>query len=317
MNLPTINEQEITNKRVLVRVDLDVPIEDGKVTDDTRIKAATSTIEAIKEKNPQKIIVMGHLGRFEEGKEVPSVDIVKPIIESLWGNVEVLPNLRQTQEEEQNSDEFAKALANQADVYVNDAFAVSHRAHASIVSVPKYLPHAAGIRFIEEVKNLEKVKTQPEHPLIMLISGAKEDKLEYVNIFKQFADKILISGRLPIFLEDVVDEKLEIGKLTADRNDITIKTMENFESIIASARMIVVSGPMGRFEEVGHRQGTQRVLTAIANSNAVKIAGGGDTTNAITMLGLSEKFTWISIGGGAMLDFLANGTLPGIQALLD
>jgi 3-phosphoglycerate kinase len=244
MNLPTINEQEITNKRVLVRVDLDVPIEDGKVTDDTRIKAATSTIEAIKEKNPQKIIVMGHLGRFEEGKEVPSVDIVKPIIESLWGNVEVLPNLRQTQEEEQNSDEFAKALANQADVYVNDAFAVSHRAHASIVSVPKYLPHAAGIRFIEEVKNLEKVKTQPEHPLIMLISGAKEDKLEYVNIFKQFADKILISGRLPIFLEDVVDEKLEIGKLTADRNDITIKTMENFESIIASARMIVVSGPM-------------------------------------------------------------------------
>ena len=126
---------------------------------------------------------------------------------------------------------------------------------------------------------------------------------------------VLISGRLPLYLEeDYKNEKVIVANLIQDKEDITLHSIESFEHELAKAKTILVSGPMGRYEEDGHRQGTKRVLEAVANAGAYKVAGGGDTEAAITLLGLEDKFDWISTGGGAMLEFLANRTLPGIIA---
>jgi phosphoglycerate kinase len=268
------------------------------------------------------LTVIGHKGR-PEGKPDPSLSVLgfKKILEDMLNvkdRIVVLENLRFDSGEEANDFEFAKKLASHGDFFVNEAFATSHRVHSSIVSLPKLLPHAAGLRFVAEVENLSKIFENPRRPVVVLISGVKEEKLSYIEPFKRFADKILVSGRLPKFLEGAEPSgRVVIARLTADGGDITVKSMEIFENEIAGAGTIVVSGPMGRFEEEGHRQGTERVLTAVSNSSAFKLAGGGDTTNAINMFNLVEKFDWISVGGGAMLDFLANHTLPGIEALIN
>ena len=228
-----------------------------------------------------------------------------------------MENLRFNPNERANNPEFAKELAKHGDFYVNESFANSHREHASIVSLPKLLPHACGIRFCEEVENLQRVFEEPKRPVLALVSGVKEDKLSYINDFKRFADKILIGGRLPDHFEDSKDPKLLVARLVPDKEDITLNSVEAFEEEIAKAATIVLSGPVGRFEDEGHRQGTERVFKAIAKSGAFKVAGGGDTRNAISTVGVTEAFDWISVGGGAMLDFLAHGTLPGIEALIN
>ncbi len=316
INLPKLTDFDLSGKRVIVRLDLDIPDNDF-----TRIESSLPTLKHLLSQNCQ-IVVIGHKGR-PEGKVDQSLSILgfKDIIEkylNVSGKIVVLENLRFDPGEEKNDPEFAKKLATNGDFYVNEAFAASHRAHASIVGIPKLLPHAAGLRFFEEVEKLSQVFENPKRPVLTLISGVKEDKLTYIEPFKEFSDKILISGRLPKFLDDnhAPDPKVLIAKLTADNEDITIHSMEMFESEIKIAATIVVSGSMGKFEDEGHRQGTQRVLNAVANSTAYKLAGGGDTTSAINLLNLKDKFDWISVGGGAMLDFLANRTLPGIEVLL-
>ena len=316
INLPKLTDFDLSGKRVIVRLDLDIPDNDF-----TRIESSLPTLKHLLSQNCQ-IVVIGHKGR-PEGKVDQSLSILgfKDIIEkylNVSGKIVVLENLRFDPGEEKNDPEFAKKLATNGDFYVNEAFAASHRAHASIVGIPKLLPHAAGLRFFEEVEKLSQVFENPKRPVLTLISGVKEDKLTYIEPFKEFSDKILISGRLPKFLDDnhAPDSKVLIAKLTADNEDITIHSMEMFESEIKIAATIVVSGSMGKFEDEGHRQGTQRVLNAVANSTAYKLAGGGDTTSAINLLNLKDKFDWISVGGGAMLDFLANRTLPGIEVLL-
>ncbi len=332
MKIPTIDTLGVAGKLVFVRLDLDVPFDGDKVVDDARIRAAIPTIKKLLEMKAAKIILGGHIGRFEEGKTAISTFLLAPILTELIekevsycsgitecqnsnAKLFLLPNLRASSHEEDNDSEFAKQLSTIADFYVNEAFAVSHRAHASIVLLPKLLPHAAGLRFAQEVKELEQVLQNPKRPVIVTISGVKEDKLAYLEPFKKFADKILIAGRLPIYLEDYADPKVEVAKLIPDKEDITIHSMELFEQAVVNAGTIVVSGPMGKFEEIGHRQGTERVLKSIAATNAFKVAGGGDTINAIHLLNLDQSFNWLSVGGGAMLDFLANGTLPGIEAL--
>jgi phosphoglycerate kinase len=181
------------------------------------------------------------------------------------------------------------------------------------------LPHAAGLRFHEEVRNLSMVFENPKRPVVMGISGVKDDKLSYIKDFLKVADKILIGGRLPEYIHDSSElhknPKVVVANLMADKEDITIHSVEKFEEEIGKAGTIVLSGPMGKFEEEGHRQGTKRVFEAVAFGQAFKVAGGGDTQSAIKMFGLNEKFDWISVGGGAMLTFLAKGTLPGIEAL--
>ena len=343
MKPPELNDLDLFQKKVLLRADLDVDIEKSRI--DKRLEILLPTLEYLNNKECE-IIVLGHRGRPEfdgdrvRDRENLSLEPVSQILENLlkekWGEdkvgelkMQMMENLRFNQEEEENDQEFAKNLAQKGDVYINEAFSVSHRRHASIVGIPKYLPHAAGIRFIAEIENLSKVLNspagEPKRPLVCIISGVKEDKLDYIEGFVGLGDKVLIAGRLPEYLEintnkyqfSISNEKLIVADLNPDKEDITIRSIEKFEEEIAGAGTIVLAGPIGKFEDEGHKLGTKRVFEAVVNNkSAFKVAGGGDTEKAISALGLSNGFDWISVGGGAMLEFLANRTLPGVEALL-
>lgn len=340
VDLPKIKDLDVSGKKVLIRTDLDV------TNDFTRIEAAKNTLDYLIEKKA-KIIIIGHKGR--PGGEInPSLslrDLTKPLEEIIGkefkfideivgqksslaveqlnaGDLLLLENLRFDKREsfdpawDSGAKEFAEQLASLGEIYVNEAFAVSHRAHASIVGIPKILPHAAGLRFVAELEHLSRVIENPERPLVFLISGIKKDKLEMIENIKSLADKVLVAGRLPDFLdEDYHDEKVLVAQLNPDKEDITLHSVERFEQEIENSKTIVLAGVIGKYEDEGHRQGTKMVFEAVANSNAYKVAGGGDTEAALTMFNLTNKFDWISVGGGAMLEFLAKGTLPGIEAL--
>jgi phosphoglycerate kinase len=319
MDLPKITDLNVSGKRVLLRLDLDT----DPNLNDLRIKSAEETLNYLKD-NGAQIIILAHRGR-PNGKIDESLSLrpFQPIFDK-WG-AKVEENLRFDPGEESNDSEFAKKLASQGDVFVNEAFASSHREHASIVGLPKLLPHAAGFRFQKEIDNLSKVFESPKRPLVFLISGLKEDKLQYVKTFESIADKILVGGRLPDYMGDEKlvsvrvrgeKEKIIVGNLIMDKEDITLNTIDIFGKEISKAGTIVVSGPLGKYEDPGHSQGTQKVFKAVTDSGAFKIAGGGDTEQAISTFGLSDKFDWISVGGGAMLEFLSKHTLPGIEALL-
>ncbi|HEX6977256.1 MAG TPA: phosphoglycerate kinase [Patescibacteria group bacterium] len=319
MNIPNIKDTaiDISGKKVLVRLDLDTP--EGDLT---RLEASLSTLNFLLEKNCQ-VTVIGHKGRPTGNDPSLSVLPFKDEIEKLLNvkdKIEVLENLRFNGGEEKNDLEFAKSLAQNQDFFVNEAFASSHRSHASIVALPSLLPHAAGIRFSQEVENLSKVFEDSKRPVVVIISGVKDDKVKYVEEFLKMADMILIGGRLPDYIHDASplrkNPKVIVAGLIADKEDISLHAIEDFEKEIAKAKTIVLSGPLGKFEEEGHRQGTQRVFKAVVESDAYKVAGGGDTERAISLLSLKEKFDWVSVGGGAMLEFLSYHTLPGIKALL-
>jgi len=318
MNLPKPSDIDVAGKKVLLRLDLDTKPD----TNDLRVKAAKETLDYLYSQKA-KIIIIGHMGR-PDGKPDESMSL-KPFepIFSYW-EAEVKENLRFNSGEETNDESFAKDIASWGDIYINEAFAVSHRSHASIVGVPKILPHAAGFHFISETENLSKV-FNPQRPLVFLISGVKEDKLSYVKAFEKIADKVLVGGRLPDYMGDEKlisvrsrkdEENVIVGNLIMDKEDITIHTIERFSEEVAKAGTIVVSGPLGRFEDAGHRQGTESVFKAISESGAFKIAGGGDTESALSLLGLTDRFDWVSVGGGSMLEFLVKRTLPGIEVLL-
>jgi phosphoglycerate kinase len=324
MRLPELKDLEIKAKRVVLRADLDLPVGRQALDLETnyRLRALIPTLDYLQEQKAQ-IILLGHRGR-PKGKVVEELSL-KPI-QSLfrkWG-VKVEENLRFNKGEEANDENFAKMLAEKGEVYVNEAFGVSHRKHASIIGLPRLLPHAAGLHFVKEVNNLKKIFTSPQKPVVLIIGGAKKDKLNFLEDFKAIADKILIAGQLPLLLTEErpsvrlqAEGKLVIADLVADKEDITLHSIEVFEKEIAKAGAIVIAGPMGKFENPGHRQGTQQVLAAVASSQAFKVAGGGETIKAINLFALENKFDWLSVGGGAMLEFLAKGTLPGIEALLN
>lgn len=318
MDLPKLTDLNVSGKKVLLRLDLDTEPDPN----DLRIKASGQTLDYLKEKGAE-IIILAHKGR-PDGKADESLSL-KPFqtIFDKWG-ARVEENLRFDPGEESNSPDFAKKLASLGDVFVNEAFASSHREHASIVGLPKLLPHAAGFRFEKETENLSKVLNDPKRPVVFLLSGVKEDKLSYLEGIKRFADKVLIGGRLPDYMGDEKlvsvrsrgeKDQVIVGNLVMDKEDITLNTIDRFIEEINKAGTIVVSGPLGKYEEEGHRQGTEKVLVAVASSNAFKIAGGGDTEKIIGELKIGDKFDWISVGGGAMLEFLVNKTLPGIEAL--
>lgn len=358
--LPLLSDLDVKGKKVLVRADLDVSTTRLQATD-YRLQSLIPTLRHLRN-NKSKIVIIGHRGRPEpiqinspDTDGLPEVQayglsgVAKKLEKTLGstvgfipdvnvsivsdinqGDVLVLENLRFDKREEENSEEFAKELASLADVYVNEAFAVSHRNHASVVALPREVKRqskrpsvAIGLRFEEESRNLSKVLENPKKPVVFVINGVKKDKLGYVEKFKKVADKILVGGRLPEYMEEGRvsvrvrgrEEKIVVANLTQDKEDITIHSIERFEKEIEKAGTIVLSGPLGKFEEEGHSQGTKRVFTAVAESSAFKVAGGGDTEKALKSLRLTDKLNWISVGGGAMLEFLARGTLPGIDAL--
>ncbi|MCH7641049.1 phosphoglycerate kinase [Patescibacteria group bacterium] len=326
MKLKTLKDIEVAEKKVLVRADLDVGKNFGGVE---RLEVLLPTLDFLDKRNAQ-IVLIGHRGR--PGGKVDNSLSMEPvgekfekILKEKWGekrveeiNMHVLENLRFNPGEEANDEHYAEHLAEEGEIYVNEAFATSHRKHASIIGIPKYIPGVCGIRFCEEVENLEKVRDNPRRPLIILISGVKDGKLRYIDKFREFADRILIGGRLSEYLgNNLKDEKIFVSGLSDSKLDIDEDSIKKYKEIISKAGTIVLSGPVSKFEEKEHMQGTKRVFEAVAGSSAFKLAGGGHTRHAISMLNLKEKFDWISVGGGSMLEFLAKGTLPGIEALLN
>jgi 3-phosphoglycerate kinase len=318
MDLPKLADLDVAGKRVLLRLDLDTEPEKN----DYRIKSSEETLDFLKEKGAQ-IIIIAHKGR-PEGKIDESLSL-KPFqsIFDKWG-AEVKENLRFNPGEESNDENYAKEIASWGNIYINEAFATSHRESASIVTLPKLLPHAVGFRFVKEVENLSKVFENPARPLLFVVGGSKKDKLDYIKSLEALSDKILIGGRLPEYYGDMAlesvrnkneNDKLIIANLVQDKEDITLNSIEVFEKEISKAKMIVLAGPMGKYEAEGHGQGTERIFKAVASSNAFKIVGGGDSLSVLSIYDLEDKFNWVSVAGGAMLEFLAKKTLPGIDAL--
>ena len=308
MTLPILDES-VKGKKVLVRGDIDVPLivkngENGRETyeigDDTRLKAIKPTIDFLLENNCQ-ITFCGHVGR-PEGKMVPELS-TKPIQEWFGARVKVLENLRFDPKEEANDESLAKELASLADIYVDEAFATCERAHASIVGVPKLLPHYAGFQLAKEVEALSKVLENPQRPLVVIIGGLKlETKLPLISKMKSFADTLISNENLTQIPNTL---------------DVTTKSVDQYEEAIAQAATIVWNGPFGKVEDFTYQVGTRRLAELIvSNTTAYKVVGGGDTVAFIDKLGLTNKFSWVSTGGGSMLKFLAGEKLPGIEALI-
>lgn len=369
INLPKIEDLEVTGKRVLVRGDLDVPLKEQwaenaegweqKIADDNRLKSIMPTIQWLLERKA-RVILCGHLGRpgkiengewklSEDEREKFSLFPVGQMLKerlgdgvlyafSRDGNIEVvedgglilLENLRfdpgeSLEAAETDRQKLAARLVGMVDIYINESFAESHPEVASTVGVPKLMrdkgkPVAVGLRFTREVEILEEILEGPKRPLVVVVGGAKlESKLPVISKMEKFADKVLVGGRLPseIAAEELTfSDKVIVASLAGSGRDIDQKSILRFEGEIMAAGTVVWGGPMGVFEEEGNSDGTRRVAEAITGSGAYKVAGGGDTEEAIRKFGLVEKFGWISIGGGAMLEFLATGTLPAIEALL-
>ena len=336
MNLATVDSLDFGNKRVLVRADLDVPFEEGKILDDSRIRNCLPTFKYVLEKGAERLLILGHIGKYVGPEKTVSTFFLRESLAQLLGQevnfiagmppageingrVVLLDNVRMNEGEEKDDEEFARALSSLADIYVNEAFATSHREHASIIGVPKLLPKAAGLRFAEEVAKLSIILENPKRPVVAMVSGVKKDKLSYIQNFLKFADMILVGGRLPDYVGDTdpvrSNSKIILARLIPDKEDITIHSIETFQKELARAGTIIVAGVLGKYEEEGHRQGTKQLFEAVAASTAFKLMGGGDSEAAASLFGITDKFDWISTGGGAMLEFLSNGTLPGLQAL--
>ncbi len=374
MNIPWIKDcKNIKGKKVLLRLDFNVPIERGIITDTFRIEQSLPTIDFLKNLGA-KIIIISHLGKKTDSLEVVakyltpkfplirfvkdlfSISLKKEISSMKDGDILILENLRSSEGEESNNDDFAKYLASLADIYVNDAFSASHREHASIVGVAQKIPSYGGLLLFKEVSELSKVFT-PDHPFLLILGGAKaETKLPMIQRFWSEADHIFIGGALAndffkakgYFVGESLVSNVQIPKIFSESNenekiilpidvrtqhkgikyvkkpneisigeriwDIGPKSEKLLSHAVESAEFIVWNGPMGYFEG-GEKQGTQAVAKMLSKSTATTIVGGGDTLSAIKELGLFDSFSFVSTGGGAMLEFLSVGTLPGIEVL--
>jgi 3-phosphoglycerate kinase len=383
--LKTIHNLNLKNKKVFLRVGFDVPLgDDEKINgkEDWRIKASLPTIKYLLKENC-RIILATHLGR-PKGKTVKKLS-VKPIQKKLSeilnlpiimasdcigsqvektasemqsGEILLLENLRFYQEEEKNDLDFAKKLANLAEIYINDAFSVCHRQHASVYAITKFLPSYAGILIEKEVSILSEAINNPKRPATIIIGGAKaKTKVPVIKYLLDKFDNILIGGIVAnvilkakgidignSLLSDIdlneakkisfKDNKLHIpvdavacndknkiilsaiGKIGNNKIlDIGSETAEMYSKIISDSKTIIWNGPMGKFEKEEYSKGTKKIAEAVAESNAYKIVGGGDTIFALSQFGLIDKMDFVSTGGGSMLQFLSGKKLPGLEAL--
>ena len=392
-NKKTIEDIDVSGKKVLVRCDFNVPLDENKnITDETRINAALPTIKYLLE-HKAAVILCSHLGRpkgefnmkyslapvakrlseklgFEVklAKDVIGPDAKKLAAEVKPGQAVLLENVRFHAEEEKNDPAFAKELASMADIYVSDAFGTVHRAHASTAGVAEYLPAVAGFLIGKELNFLGKAVTNPERPFVAILGGAKvKDKIGVITNLIEKVDTLLIGGGmaytfmkatggeignslcdeerlglalelldkakakgvkllLPVdnvcgkeFKDDTEQMVCESGKIPEgwEGLDIGPKTVELFSKEIKAAKTVVWNGPMGVFEMPNFAKGTLAIATAMAESDATTIIGGGDSAAAVTQMGLAGKMSHISTGGGASLEFLEGKTLPGVAALND
>lgn len=356
-DLRSIKQADVKDKIVFLRADLDIPLNNGLIVDDTRLNSWFPTLEYLLKQNA-KIIIAGHLGRPKKQFTIHNSQFtisepelsLKPVAEWIAGKLRIqnselriqdingfsgwklsenfflLENLRFYKQEEENDPDFSQKLALLAQVYVNDAFASTHRAHASIVGITKYLPSYAGLRLEKEVEVLSEILEKPKRPLCVIIGGAKiETKLPLVSKMHGFADYVLVGGEIAEndkILLKVAHEKtigrrsaLLVADLTQNSKDITQKSAENFVQIVKNANTIIWNGPMGLVEEKENQNGTNILANGIVEAVADTVVGGGDTIAFLKERKLLEEFTFVSTGGGAMLEFLAGIKLPGLVVL--
>ena len=384
-----VRDLDVGDKRVLVRVDFNVPVKDGEVTDDTRIRRALPTIRYLLEEGARPVLI-SHLGRpkgepdqkyamdpvaarLQEllGEPVVKLDaaVGPEVVEALddWDGrgVVLLENSRFYPGETSNDPGFADQLAALADLYVDDAFGAAHRAHATTVGIPDRIPAAAGLLMEEEIDYLDKVLEDPERPFVAILGGAKvSDKLGVIESLLGTADTLLIGGamcftffralgyevgdslveeeyleeakrlmeeageRLVLPVDIVVAEAMEEGAesetVAVDGIpsgkmglDIGPETVALFEGYISGASTIFWNGPMGVFEIDAFAKGTEGVARAVAESGATSVVGGGDSVAAVNKLGLEDRMSHISTGGGASLEYVEGKELPGIAVLPD
>jgi triosephosphate isomerase len=382
-SIKTLKDIDLKNKRALVRVNFDVPLDkNGNIEDDFRIRESLPTIKYLI-KNKCRIILISHLGR-PEGKKLKKYSLrptakrlgellkkeivflgktsgkqAEKISETIQpGDILMLENLRFDAREEKNSAEFAQELSKLGSIFINEAFPVCHREHASIVGIPNYLPSAAGFCLEKEIRELNRILFHPQKPLIAIIGGAKiSTKIKIINKFLYIADRVLIGGALAntIFAKqgfDMADSTIdkesfsdvdkinlknpklflpidlgiwdgerahyrEVGNLKKGEKalDIGLKTIDLFISLIKGAKTIIWNGPLGLTTQKPFDRGSAEATGAIHHSGAYSIVGGGDTIAFINEIKKEKVFSYLSTGGGAMLDYLAKETLPGIEAL--
>lgn len=358
--IPTLEDLgDVSGKRVFVRTDFNVPMEDGRITDDFRIRSALPTIEWLVGRGAS-VVCASHLGR-PKGHPNPkySMDPVRARLAELAPGVELMENLRFDPGEEGNSDQFVATLVDGVNLYVNDAFGASHRAHASIVGPPRTLPAAMGLLLQKEVEVLLGLRNDPKRPFVAVLGGAKiSDKLGVVEALLGVVDSLVVGGAMcftffaaqgkrigdSLFEPDQVDT---CARILADHGDkvhlpddivgldangtfatwgtnlpdgakgfdIGPGTAAAFSDVVMDARTVFWNGPMGMFEDERFAAGTRTVAQAMADTNAFTVVGGGDSAAALARFGLDDDVDHVSTGGGASLELLELGDLPGLAAL--
>ena len=335
-------EEIQTGVNVILRMDTDLPIDGDKILDNSRLMKSIPTIRYLLDKNC-RIIILGHMGR-PEGKVVPELSL-KPVyvelmsllesdgqntiesvfvddikneqkISSALMNNQIVfgENLRFWNEEDIGDTSLFAVIKKYVFVLVNDAFAVAHRKNASII-LHREMETYYGFDFVEEAEKINKILEEEEHPITIILGGAKEDKLKYLTELSQTADYVLIGGKLPKLIMSnyqflMSNWKIKIAKLREDGLDLSGDDIKMFSEIINSSKMIVWAGAMGLYEDVNCRNGTQKIAMAVANSPAYKIIAGGDTSASVKDLGVKDKIDFICSGGGVMLEMLVKGDLP-------
>ena len=348
--MKTIRDIDVKDKIILMRVDYNVPLKNGKVTDDLRIRASVPTIETLLEKGAKRVVLLSHLGRPEgkRNKEFSLAPVAK-VLEKLLKvglvgfydlpkrgekitipasfRVALLQNLRFDPGEEDNSAEFIKNIIDAvgAEVYVQDGFAVVHRAHASTDAVKEYLPVYAGLLVEKEVKNLSKVIDKPEKPVLLIIGGAKvEDKQPLIEKFEKLADSIVVGGKIAadgykasskkIYVTEDFDENSEGAKL-----DIGPVSTAKIASMVTDAKTIIWNGLLGYAEDPAYATASTITAEMIGEHvSAETVICGGDTMGFVENLMREHpnlSYSLVSTGGGAALEFLLGNKLPGIEAI--
>lgn len=349
--------KQLNKKKILLRCDFDIPVIGGKIVEKFRVQKQKPVIDFLLKQSA--VVMAAHIKAIQSFKEIASeienlIGHKILIINSLGelnslvkqlepGQLYLLDNIRNWPGEEKNEESFAKILATGFDLYVNNAFAVSHRKHASVAAVTKFLSSYSGFLIEEEVSQLDKMINLPQDGKIFIMGGAKTStKIPVIKNFIDKAQNILVGG---VVANDILKEMgVDIGLSVADRDttgllegldirdkrlvipfdyniyekkiyDIGPKTIKEYVNIIQNAKVVIWNGPMGLFEDDRFSEGTNSVAQAVADSSAYKTIGGGDTIAAVNKLDLLDKFDFVSTGGGAMLAFLAGQKLPGLEAL--
>jgi len=342
----SVRDADVAGKTVLVRADLNVPLEDGRIADDTRIRASLPTLELLLANGAAEVRVCSHLGR-PKTEEDRARYAIAPVAERLREllpdeRLHVLENTRFNAGETKNDEAFARELADGCDLYVDDAFGSAHRAHASTEGVAHLLPAYAGLLLLAELEHLGRLLGDLERPFVLVSGGAKvEDKLGVLRHLGGKADSVLVGGKMAeeLRVENPLDFPVELpvdvvaaAELAADAEsqtcgydelpdgwlglDIGPETRTLFAGRLAGARTIFWNGPMGVFEWPRFAAGTAAVAEAVAgNRDAFTVVGGADSVRALNELGLAGRVSWVSTGGGASLELLEGKELPGVAAI--